>query len=109
MGELADFEYEVAAVESVEELFEPTKRDKPDAIIVGGAGAGNVVSLVSRLVEFTPQTAVVVMFERPDEAELLAVIHAGAVGYLPMSISPERMVAAIDSALHGACRFFPGR
>ena len=101
IGKLADFEYEVAAAESVEELFDTTKRDKPDAIVLGGAGAGNLVWLVSRLVEIAPQTAVVAMFDRPDEAELLAVIHAGAVGYLPTTISPERLVAAIDSALDG--------
>ncbi len=101
LGELADVKCKVLSVESAEELLETTTRHDPDAVLLGREHTGNVVELVSRLVDFAPQTAVVVVFERPDEAELLALLHAGAVGYVPMSISPERLCIAIEAILAG--------
>ena len=101
IGELAGVKCQVLSVESAEELLETTRRHDPDAVLFGGEGFGSMVGLVSRLVEVAPQTRVVVVFERPDEAELLALLHAGAAGYVPMSIPPERLCAAIDTILAG--------
>lgn len=84
--------------ETVAELLDVAERTEPDVVIVGNDGSCNVVWLVAQINAVAPQTAAVVVFERPDDVELLALLHAGAVGYLPMSISPERLCAAIGAA-----------
>ena len=77
------------------------ERTEPDVVVVGNDGSANLVWLVAQITAYASQTAVVVMFERPNDVELLAVIHAGAVGYVPMSIPPERLCAAIEAILAG--------
>jgi len=106
MGAVDGHGCEVVPAECLEELLEVAERTRPDAVVLGSDGFENTTSecatsLVSQLATLAPEAAIVVLFDRPSEAELLSLIHAGAAGYLPLTIPPERLCAAIEAVLAG--------
>ena len=101
IGKLADLECEVAPAESPDELLEVAGQTQPDIVVLAGNGLDKITSLVAQLATRAPDAAIVVLFSRPSEAELLALVHAGAVGYLPVTIPPERLCAAVEAVLAG--------
>ena len=94
-------QHEVAEAGSIDELLVALEQTEPNVVVIGRGCSSRLVWLVSQVVELAPQSAVVVLFDRPDDAELLAVIHAGALGYLPTTIPPERLVIAVEAVRGG--------
>lgn len=93
--------YEVALGRSGDTLLDIAERIQPGIVAVGWLESANRIHLISRLLEVTPQAAVVMFFDRPDEAELMAILHAGAIGYLPADIPPQRLLAALKGVQAG--------
>ena len=97
---LVDAQYEVVRAEAIDELCTLAAGNQPDIVVLGPDGC-NMVGRVSGVAAIVPLAAIVVLFDEPDEAELLAILHGGALGYLPMTISPERLRASLESVLVG--------
>ena len=97
---LVDAQYEVVWADSIDELCTLAAENQPDIVVLGSDGC-NMVERVSAVAAIVPLAAIVVLFDVPDEAELLAILHCGALGYLPMTISAERLRASLESVLVG--------
>jgi DNA-binding NarL/FixJ family response regulator len=93
--------YEVAQEDSADTFLATAERTRPAFALVGWPEPGNRIRLVARLGEVMPQGAVVVLYDQPDEAELLAIVHAGGAGYLPANILPERLLATLQAVEAG--------
>lgn len=81
------------------------QREQPDVCIVSLELPGGGAAAVDRICEVSPRSAVIVLASSPDIDDLLDVLRAGAVGYLPGSIEPAalrrvvRAVAAGEAAV----------
>lgn len=101
LAALRDRNFKVTEASCVEELLRLAVTSKPDVVFLSDDGFCNMVKLVSQVAVLAPQAALVVLFDHSDEAELLAVIHGGALGYLPLTIPSKRLHAAIKAVLVG--------
>jgi two-component system nitrate/nitrite response regulator NarL len=72
-------------------------------LILSGEMAENVVS--TKIEAMAAQSKVVVLADRCDAQLVKAAICAGAVAYLPRSISPEALLQALDLVLEGEIIF----
>jgi len=102
VGEAADGE---GAVESV-------LRERPDACLLDVRMPGGGIEAATRLAQLAPATAVVILTVSAGGDDLLAALRAGARGYLPKDMSPDRLPAALRGVLRGEAalpRTFVGR
>ncbi len=102
VGEAADGE---GAVESV-------LRERPDVCLLDVRMPGGGIEAATRLAQLAPATAVVILTVSAGSEDLLAALRAGARGYLPKDMSPDRLPAALRGVLRGEAalpRTFVGR
>jgi DNA-binding NarL/FixJ family response regulator len=76
-------------------------RDHPDVCLLGLAPAGQPLRVVNEIVSRVPSAAVIFLTSKLDEEEFMAVVRAGASGYLTQSLDPARLPHVVRSALHG--------
>jgi DNA-binding NarL/FixJ family response regulator len=76
-------------------------RDRPDVCLISLKGGANRLRAAAEIVSRVPSSAVIVLSNRPDEDEFMAVMRGGASGYLPQSLDPERLPFVVRSALRG--------
>jgi DNA-binding NarL/FixJ family response regulator len=74
-------------------------------ILVDSAISGGCVLAVRRILERAPGTAVVVVAPDLDEEMLLAVVHAGADGFVLEKLGASGLVRAVEVALNGESVF----
>jgi DNA-binding NarL/FixJ family response regulator len=74
---------------------------RPDLALVCSSLDGDLAATVQTIASGLPGARIVVLAERPDDAEFLAVSAAGAFGYLGLEIGPERLPHALATALGG--------
>lgn len=77
-------------------------RERPDAVLLdvrmpGGGGIAAAAEIAERL----PGTAIAMLTVSDDEEDLFAAIQAGAAGYLPKDVDPERLPLALAGVLAG--------
>ncbi len=102
LGEAADRD---GAVEAV-------LRERPDACMLDVRMPGGGIEAAVRLAQLAPDTAVVMLTVSTSAEDLLASLRAGARGYLPKDMSPDRLPAALRGVLRGEAalpRTFVGR
>ncbi|HXB63862.1 MAG TPA: response regulator transcription factor [Solirubrobacteraceae bacterium] len=102
VGEAADGE---GAVQEV-------LRRRPDACLLDVRMPGGGIATAARISQLAPATAVVMLTVSGSADDLLAALRAGARGYLPKEMSPERLPAALHGVLRGEAalpRTFVGR
>lgn len=75
-------------------------RDRPDVCLLG-LKSGSRLRAVTEIASLAPSVQVIVMTNREDEDEFMAVMRGGAVGYLPQSLNLERLPHVVRSALRG--------
>lgn len=76
--------------------------DPPDVILIDlGLPGMSGVEGIRRLKGLTPSTHIVVVTVHDDDANLLNALAAGATGYLLKNAPPERILDAVEEALHG--------
>ncbi len=80
---------------------EAVLRERPDACLLDVRMPGGGIEAAVRLAELTPDTAVVMLTVSASADDLLASLRAGARGYLPKDMSPERLPAALRGVLRG--------
>ncbi len=91
---------------------EAVLRERPDACLLDVRMPGGGIQAAARLNELAPGTAVVMLTVSANAEDLLAALRAGARGYLPKDMSPERIPAALRGVLRGEAalpRTFVGR
>lgn len=91
---------------------EAVLRERPDACLLDVRMPGGGIQAAARLNELAPHTAVVMLTVSANAEDLLAALRAGARGYLPKDMSPDRLPAALRGVLRGEAalpRTFVGR
>ncbi len=91
---------------------EAVLRERPDACLLDVRMPGGGIEAAVRLAELAPDTAVVMLTVSASAEDLLAALRAGARGYLPKDMSPDRLPAALRGVLRGEAalpRTFVGR
>ncbi len=71
------------------------EHEQPDVCIVGVEFGGGGPSAVAGICRAAPACAVIALAVAPDVEDLLALVRAGAVGYLPASIAPVALRRAV--------------
>jgi DNA-binding NarL/FixJ family response regulator len=87
-------------------------RERPDACLLDVRMPGGGIETAARLAQLAPNTAVVMLTVSTSAEDLLASLRAGARGYLPKDMSPDRLPAALLGVLKGEAalpRTFVGR
>lgn len=87
-------------------------RRRPDACLLDVQMPGGGIDTAARVAQLAPATAVVMLTVSSSAEDLLAALRAGARGYLPKEMSPERLPAALHGVLRGEAalpRTFVGR
>ncbi len=92
---------------------EAVLRERPDLCLldIRMPGSGGIEA-AARLAQLAPATAVVMLTVSTNAEDLLAALRAGARGYLPKDMSPDRLPAALRGVLQGEAalpRTFVGR
>jgi DNA-binding NarL/FixJ family response regulator len=73
----------------------------PDVCLIDVGLQGGALRSVAALIERNPGLAVILLTPEVDYEDFLTAMRVGAVGYLPMSISPERLPSVVRAVLRG--------
>jgi two-component system, NarL family, nitrate/nitrite response regulator NarL len=73
------------------------EREQPDVCLVGVDVPGGGVLAVRGVRAAAPSTSVIVLAAVASAEDLLAVVRAGAVGYLPGTIDPEALLRVVGA------------
>ncbi|MGH2853742.1 MAG: response regulator [Solirubrobacteraceae bacterium] len=91
---------------------EAVLRERPDICLLDVRMPGGGIEAAARLAKLAPATAVVMLTVSTSAEDLLSALRAGARGYLPKDMSPDRLPAALHGVLKGEAalpRTFVGR
>jgi DNA-binding NarL/FixJ family response regulator len=89
-----------AEAETATQAIRAAKREQPDVCLIARELVGGGISAVRAVSRAAPSTTIIVMADASDADQMLEAIHAGAMGYLPGGITPERLtrvIFAVDS------------
>jgi DNA-binding NarL/FixJ family response regulator len=101
-GEAADGESAVAAA----------REEQPDVCLLDLESQAENLWAIGAIVAASPHTAVVMLAGRLDDDEFLAVMRAGAAGYLSQAVDPARLPDVVRAVVRGEVavpRHFVGR
>jgi two-component system, NarL family, response regulator LiaR len=93
----------VGIAASGEELLERLAEWKPQVILQDLLMPGGMdgVETTSRILERSPAVKVIALTASMDEARMMAVLRAGAVGYIRKDAEPETLLAAVRAVAQG--------
>jgi DNA-binding NarL/FixJ family response regulator len=80
-----------------ETAIRAAKREQPDLCLVGDDLAGSGLTAVRGIFRAAPGAAIVVLCQSHDADLLLDYVRAGAVGYLPGALDPDRLRRVIHA------------
>jgi DNA-binding NarL/FixJ family response regulator len=80
-------------------VIESAVQDLPDVVVIDTDLPGGGLMAATKISSAAPGIAVVMLAHAPTEADVLAAIHAGAVGYLPKDVSLEGLTRALRGVL----------
>jgi two-component system, NarL family, response regulator LiaR len=69
-----------------------------DLLLPGGMDG---IEAIQRVRQLTPHTQVIALTSYTDDARVIAVLRAGAIGYVRKDAAPDTLLAAIRAAAHG--------
>jgi DNA-binding NarL/FixJ family response regulator len=102
----------LAEAADAEGAVEAVLRERPDVCLLDVRMPGGGIEAAAQLAKRAPATAVVMLTVSSSAEDLLAALRAGARGYLPKDMSPDRLPAALRGVLKGEAalpRTFVGR
>jgi DNA-binding NarL/FixJ family response regulator len=102
----------VAEAADGEGAVEAVLRERPSVCLLDIRMPGGGIEAAARLSDLAPATALVMLSVSTNADDLLAALRAGARGYLPKDMSPDRLPAALHGVLKGEAalpRTFVGR
>jgi len=75
----------------------------PDVIVMDLLLPGGMdgIDAIQRVRQLTPHTQVIALTSYTDDARVVAVLRAGAIGYVRKDAAPDTLLAAIRAAAHG--------
>jgi DNA-binding NarL/FixJ family response regulator len=91
----------VAEAGSREEAVNAVLRERPDVCLLDVYLPGGGIAAASRIADAVPSTSVVMLTVSDSTEDVLAALRAGAVGYLPKDMRPDRLPAALCGVLKG--------
>lgn len=80
-----------AEAEDSEQAIRAAMRNQPDVCLVGRQILGDSVGAIRGICRAAPSAAVVVLAEASDPDDLIELIRAGAIGYVPGPVDGERL------------------
>jgi DNA-binding NarL/FixJ family response regulator len=90
-----------AEVADAETAVEVAQREQPDVCLIDFGPDGDAVSAIERITTDVPDSRILALTASCDDFSLLDGLCAGASGYVAKDAEPERLAAAITSALEG--------
>jgi DNA-binding NarL/FixJ family response regulator len=84
-----------------DEAVKAVLRERPDVCVLDVYMPGGGIQAAAAIAAAAPETAVVMLTVSGSTDDLLASLRAGAVGYLPKDMSPDRLAAALRGVLAG--------
>jgi DNA-binding NarL/FixJ family response regulator len=87
--------------EDAETAVEAALDERPDVCLLDAGLPGGGIAAAATIASKVPETTVVVLAAAEDPSEMLDALRAGASGYLPKDIEPERLPQALEAALRG--------
>lgn len=88
---------------SGEEVLRSIEAWLPDVVVMDLLLPGGMdgVEAIRRIRLLTPQTQIIALTSYTDDARVIAVLRAGAVGYVRKDAAPDILLASIRAAAHG--------
>jgi len=88
---------------SGEEALRSIEAWSPDVVVMDLLLPGGMdgVEAIRRVRLLTPQTQIIALTSYTDDARVIAVLRAGAVGYVRKDAAPDILLASIRAAAHG--------
>ena len=84
-----------------ESAVDAAVRERPDVCLVGLDAAGQGLRVANEIATRVPSAAVILLASHLDEEEFMAAVRAGASGYLPQNLDPERLPYVVRGAMRG--------
>jgi two-component system, NarL family, nitrate/nitrite response regulator NarL len=91
----------VGEAASVEDAVDRATAQRPDLCLVDLGLPGGALAAVARIAKAVPETAVIVLADSEDKADVLAVLERGASGYLLKAIGADELAASLRAAANG--------
>ena len=93
----------VGEASSGEEALRHIELWLPDVVVMDLLMPGGMdgVETIRRVRQLTPHTQVIALTSYTDDARVIAVLRAGAVGYVRKDAAPDVLLAAVRAAAHG--------
>jgi NarL family two-component system response regulator LiaR len=75
----------------------------PDVVVMDLLMPGGIdgVETIRRVHQLTPQTRIIALTSYTDDARIVAVLRAGAIGYVRKDASPDLLLASVRAAARG--------
>jgi DNA-binding NarL/FixJ family response regulator len=86
-----------AEVDNAEQAIRAAKLERPDACLIAWELTGGGCAAVRGITRAAPNAAVVVLADESDPEAMLEAVRAGAVGYVPGSVSVDRLHKIIQA------------
>ncbi|HTZ85242.1 MAG TPA: response regulator transcription factor [Solirubrobacteraceae bacterium] len=77
------------------------QHEQPDVCLLDVRMPGGGIEAAAMIAEVSPKSAVVMLTVSNSTDDVLAALRAGAVGYLPKDLRPDRLPAALCGVLRG--------
>lgn len=91
----------VALVSTATEAIEAAREKQPQLCLLDIDMSGGGIAAADRISLDLPATRIAMLSGEPDPEQLRDVILAGADGFLPASMAPDRLSAALNGLAHG--------
>jgi DNA-binding NarL/FixJ family response regulator len=91
----------VAEVTDPGAAVEAAERERPDVCLVDEDMAGDPIAMTAEIARLVPSAGIVVLAAERSAAAMLDAVRAGAVGYLPKDMDPDRLRYAVQGVAQG--------
>jgi two-component system, NarL family, response regulator LiaR len=100
----------VGEASSGEEVLLHIERWLPDVVVMDLLMPGGMdgVEAIRRVRQLSPHTQIISLTSYTDDSHVIAVLRAGAIGYVRKDAHPDILLASVRAAAHGQSLLDPG-